>query len=653
MIIAVVSHDAGSSELLCAMILTHRTDANWQVFTLPSSPMATICEREGLPFTPIGDATQQLEAVRPDVLLFGTGWQEHCERPYVRHCKTHRIPTVAFLDHWSNYRERFGYPDAGWKENLGDFTALHDPKALDFALSLHLPHPLALPNHYLKRLIQNESTHPAQPKSHLLFLSEPTDAVALRNHHDPLYWGFTQYTALQDILDHFGLFGCDSLAIRLHPSEISWEYEKLLSRYPHIPSQINDTKSIDLTSQLMAAKFLIGFDTMALYIAALLGKPILSYLPSSNREFLLPLPSERQLRSLKNFSPALLEPISIKSDEFGMDFACFLQTVTEGKGTVPYPLRGLIIGAGSIGGLIDTPESEAVASHAHAYSLHPDTMIRAICEPVDANANAFLQRWGKCERYNTLDEIKKEELFDIVSLASPTRCHAHDLRILLERRDVRYLLCEKPLVATSEEFKALSPLLQQSGKKILINLMRRYNPVFIDLARRLQEGEFGQSLGFAGVCTKGLLHNGSHLLGVLSHFLGPLSDLEAIRPIALNNDLCGDFSVTCAHTSGTLSVLEDPGYSLFELTLWCEKGMLKLLAGGSVIEIFAKRPSPIYEGYFELQPIETLDTKLSNSGLDSLCFLLEQPDSLCREILDEHLHLHRIIFQTLEKGLSA
>lgn len=327
--IAVVSHDAGSSELLCALVKEYQEHVSWHIFAKVPSPMATICERHALTFSPIGNVHEQLEALHLDLLLFGTGWQDTCERPYVDYCRVHSIPTVAFLDHWTNYRERFGYPQQGWERNLGDFTAVHDEKAYTIAASLALPNLLKLPNYYLQNLIQDAIKHPVSASNHLLFLSEPTDAVAERTYGDPLYWGFTQYTALQEILERFEQFACQTLIIRLHPSETSSNYESLCQRYPHILVQIHDAHSEDLIDELMRARMIIGFDTMALYIAALLEKPVISYLPSATRDFLLPLPSERQLKDLGDFHPELLMPCPLPMDEFGMDFASFLQIVTK------------------------------------------------------------------------------------------------------------------------------------------------------------------------------------------------------------------------------------------------------------------------------------------------------------------------------------
>lgn len=310
--------------------------------------------------------------------------------------------------------------------------------------------------------------------------------------------------------------------------------------------------------------------------------------------------------------------------------------------------KALIIGAGSIGGLIDSPTSKAVASHAHAYKKHQDTQLYAICEPSELNVFAFMERWGEVQHYTSIDEICSDEHYDIVSISSPTKSHFYDLTTLLQRSDCPMLLCEKPIVATHEELSSLSTLLMHSDKKILIHFIRRYNPSFINLADRIQKGEFGKSLGFQGVCTKGLLHNGSHMLAVLSHFLGNLTSIKPFRATFCHNDLCGEFGVSLKHGNGAISVLSDPPYSLFEITFWFENGMIKILEGGDKIEIYSRVPST-YEGYFSLALHESITTNLSNYAYDSVEFLLHKSKESCKKILNEHFHIHKIIFQTLAK----
>ncbi|MGA9045955.1 Gfo/Idh/MocA family protein [Sulfuricurvum sp.] len=313
------------------------------------------------------------------------------------------------------------------------------------------------------------------------------------------------------------------------------------------------------------------------------------------------------------------------------------------------PLNALIIGAGSIGGLIDSPDSEAISSHAHAYAVSPDTKLIAICEPYETNVLLFQKKWGKITCYTSLEHVPEDSTFEIASIASSTAQHAEHLLTLLERPDCFSILCEKPLVATAKEFRLLKKVLKQTPKKILIHLMRRYNPSFIALSDRLRAGEFGHILGFSGTCTKGLLHNGSHLLGVLTHFFGKITALTPIYAQRVDGDLCGDFAVGFDRVHGVVNVLNDPGYSFFELTLWYENSVIKIIDGGQRIEILSKIPSPHYEGYFTLELTETIQTDLSRYALHSLEFLLRESDNVCRAILKEHLHLHKMIFKTFNK----
>ncbi len=325
----VIANDAGGSELLCAFIKRYFSNASWYIFTLANSPMQTIAQREGLHVRYIEDVNAQLEVLHFDALLFATGWQERPEHQFIEFTKKNHIPSFAFLDHWSNYRERFGYPKEGWGKNLPDFTVLHDEKALKLAKELKLPHPLAMPNFYLKNLIN--SMQRQKQLSTLLFLGEPTNTVAKAHYNDENYWGFTQYSALEIICDNFEKFECDSLSIRLHPSEKASGYKKILKKYPHIKSRINDACVFQLNSQLMQAKMIIGFDTMALYIAAHLGKSLVSFLPSQKRDFLLPLPPSHQIRHLSQLKAFHLKPLHVREENFGMDFASFEQLIKEYK----------------------------------------------------------------------------------------------------------------------------------------------------------------------------------------------------------------------------------------------------------------------------------------------------------------------------------
>lgn len=307
--IAAVSHDAGASEILVAYINQHLKLANWKLYAKEGSPFKAIAQKNDLYTFDI----EKFSLSNVDALFFGTGWQEKPERAFINEAKKQRIPCFAFLDHWSSYRERFDYPQESWEKNLPDFTVVSDKKAEAIANSYSLPYVTLIKNFYLQKQIENIQTEGITPTDNLLFLSEPTDDVALRTFGSENYWGFTQVSALEDILTHFEKFNCSGLHIRLHPSEKNHAFKKVLKKFPHIKSQIYPSDFIPLEKDLLRSKMIIGFDTMALYTAALIHKACISYLPSANREFLLPLPSSHQLRSLSKLKPVHLKPL------YGMD----------------------------------------------------------------------------------------------------------------------------------------------------------------------------------------------------------------------------------------------------------------------------------------------------------------------------------------------
>lgn len=313
------------------------------------------------------------------------------------------------------------------------------------------------------------------------------------------------------------------------------------------------------------------------------------------------------------------------------------------------PLLCAIIGAGSIGGLIDTPQSPNIASHAHAIAKHPVCKLVAICEPHHANQKEFIKRWGKVKVYSDFEALKAHEKIDVLIIATPTHYHASLLQKALHVKSIKTILCEKPLVSNHTELESLQNAILSSDKKILINLMREYDPSFILLAEKIKRGLFGKALHFQGIFTKGLLHNGIHMLGIISQFFGDITQIKPLHVKKSNDDLSGDFELICKDTTGLLHCLENPPYSAFELSIWFENGKIEIKEGGNKIEILKKVASSLYEGYFSLIHQETLPNTLNSYALHSLEFALKSDDVVCKKILQRHISLHEKIFETINK----
>jgi hypothetical protein len=324
--IALFSHDAGSSEILLELVRANLNLGEFRIFCLKDSPCYTLIKAKELELyvvviTTRDDIFEHLSSFKPSLILYGTGWQNHTEYHFLEYAKEHKLPSIAFLDHWTNYRERFGYPSEKWRENLPSFIATHDKESFDLAKSLDLPNVIAIKNYAQMReiLYAKEIFSKVKEEDLLLFLTEPTAKVAQKSYGDANFWGFDEESVFRDILANKSLFCCQNILIRLHPSDSPLNYKKI------DPTAVFSNKT--LLEDIARAKIIIGIDTVALQSAYLLGKKVISYIPSKNRFCLVPLPKENKIQNFDNFDISSLKTATTYNELFGMDFALFLKKI--------------------------------------------------------------------------------------------------------------------------------------------------------------------------------------------------------------------------------------------------------------------------------------------------------------------------------------
>ncbi len=308
-------------------------------------------------------------------------------------------------------------------------------------------------------------------------------------------------------------------------------------------------------------------------------------------------------------------------------------------------LKAAVIGVGNIAAFIDSPKSDTVASHTKAYMQCERTLLGDAYEPDPKQHQAFVKRWGEGVVFHPSIDALLSQNPDILSITSPTPFHYEALKQALDS-NARYILCEKPLVASLEEIEALKDALANSSKKILVNIIREYNPTYREIAKK--RAAFGRPVGFFGVCTKGLLHNGIHLLALVEQFIAPIDSIETCRAHCKGSDITGSFTPHTSICSGEISVLDTIDYSEFELTIWFENAKLHFKNGGDELLIFTKEAAE-FEGYNKLQLTKHYNGLLRHYALDSLRFLLDSDLQASKAILKKHLDLHQKIFQTIKK----
>lgn len=246
-------------------------------------------------------------------------------------------------------------------------------------------------------------------------------------------------------------------------------------------------------------------------------------------------------------------------------------------------LSVLIVGCGGIAGGLDAarPDDAWPRTHAPAYRRAGGFRLAACVEPDAARRAAFLARWGVERGFATLAEAGAAGPFDVVSICSPTPCHAGDLEAALALRP-RAIFAEKPLTASLPESRRLVAAARAAGVALAVNHSRRWAPDVRDLAEGLRAGRFGRVLGASACYTKGVRNNGTHLFDLLAMLLGPVRLVAAGRARA--DQWAEDPSVPCLLDAGGVPVAVTVGdarsFAIFELTLVTEAGTVAMEDGG-------------------------------------------------------------------------
>lgn len=269
-------------------------------------------------------------------------------------------------------------------------------------------------------------------------------------------------------------------------------------------------------------------------------------------------------------------------------------------------LRVLIVGCGKIAGGFDQGRfpNDLPYTHAGAYVRDGRFKITVCVEPDDNRRAEFMETWGVPVGVRSTDELLNTgEQFDVISICSPTICHAHDLEIAL-RLNPKLIFCEKPITTLLADTEELVAECCEANILLAVNYTRRWDPDITKLQASIHAGQWGMLRSVIGLYNKGILNNGSHMLDLLHLIVGPMEIIKIGKPIYdfFPNDptisvwLQGQQDVSihlaCSHA-------ED--FAVFELQLIFSHGVLTMEDGGMFWRERRAIDSVTFKGYRMLE----------------------------------------------------
>lgn len=300
-------------------------------------------------------------------------------------------------------------------------------------------------------------------------------------------------------------------------------------------------------------------------------------------------------------------------------------------------LKGLVIGAGSIGALkdskYDSPETKEVLTHAHAYYNDPEIELEGIVDSDLGKAHQAGIKWG-CTRSQYLISYKMDKI-DIVSVCTPTSTHHKILKDCIELKP-KVVIAEKPFCSNAKEAEEIVELYEKSNINLIINYPRRYVPEIQALSFALNNGDYGNIYSATFHYTRGLRHEMSHGIDLCLMLFVQFQEGELLRSGHRIPDRDKNDPTQAAHLSFNncphvfFSPCDGRKYKVFQLEIMTEKGKIILSQHGMYIEFYPAVKEQIWGDFDVLSKDLAMRQK---TQLDkSLVYLMQHAVDICNGV---------------------
>ena len=298
-VVGVCCHDSGGAEIVSSYILKNNITAKYCL----EGPAVKVFGRK-LGNIKNNSLSDMINGV--DWILCGTSWQSSLEWATIQAAKKQDKKVVSFLEHWSNYSERFNrngimiLPDEIW---------VSDPYAQKIAEESFPDTKIKLmDNPYLSEIKQSLSK--LKPKKKLtekhvaLYACENISDHMLLQHGDANHLGYTEHDSLQFFVDNLDKVDKNirTIIVRPHPSDNNPQAKYgWIKKHPiNALCDVQFSKEKSLMQDIVDCDIVVGAETMAMVVGLISRKRVVSSIPEKGRECILPFPEIEHISELVN-----------------------------------------------------------------------------------------------------------------------------------------------------------------------------------------------------------------------------------------------------------------------------------------------------------------------------------------------------------------
>lgn len=301
-----------------------------------------------------------------------------------------------------------------------------------------------------------------------------------------------------------------------------------------------------------------------------------------------------------------------------------------------------IIGAGRIGAFFDSPQSEDILTHAHACLVNPDTELVGFVDVNEDAGKRATSMWGG-KYYKSVGQLFSKEQVDIVIVCTPDEFHYDVVKEVLEHKP-KVVVLEKPVAKTFKEAEDITKLAKEKEVPVVINYIRRFDPVMHHVKNDITSEKYGKVLGGMGMYAKGIKYGGSHLVDLMQFLFGKVKSAEPFYSLV-------DYKEEDPSISAIFKLQNCPQFSLmagderacdiYEFDILLEKARIRFVESGFRYELYEVKEDKKYKGFYDM-----FKTSEKNTSLDKACLHL-------LENVVNHLQSGEPLQCTVEEGTET
>ncbi len=268
-------------------------------------------------------------------------------------------------------------------------------------------------------------------------------------------------------------------------------------------------------------------------------------------------------------------------------------------------MKAVIVGCGRIAGGYNEADASQVLSHVVAYQ-RAGIEVAGCVDRDGSRARRFAARWEIAESGTNLSDMLQRTGAGLVSDCTPPESRLATVGAALASPSVETVLAEKPFGVDEATAGKLAALSARSGKRVLVNHHRAYDPCYRESERRVRAGMLGSIQWLVGHAYGGALNGLSHLLERAIAMLGPVREARTVATTAGDPDDTG-LALAAEFEDGGRGMflpLVRGGFAGVEIDLLGTEGRLRIVDSERRVDYFRSRPAeePGCEGLRLLSP---------------------------------------------------